>query len=57
MQRMLICVWLPQTTHNIFHSCKEEEDEAVLRRDSSLVVTVSKCRAITAPQAAWLNVF
>lgn len=31
--------------------------EQLTARDSSLVVTLSKCRAITAPQAAWHNVF
>ena len=45
--------------HHPFPSCREEEIEAVLRWDLSpvAVVIASNCWVITAPQAAWLNVF
>lgn len=50
---------LPYTQRRAFPSCREEGNEAVLRWDLSLVAVViaSNCWVITAPQAAWLNVF
>ena len=66
--RLCVCVCTPECVtylsspepkHYTFPSCREVENEAVLRWDVSLVAVVitSNCWVITAPQAAWLNVF
>lgn len=57
MVHIVISICLPQAKHYTFQSCKEEEDEAILHWDLSLVVITSNCWVITAPQAARLNVF